>query len=103
MRIYTDNSKISSKVYKNDRVLIWRLVIEEYGTDIEYIKGEKNIVADAFSILPINSNQKTTQESTHKKEIVSEINDSKGLTEGDFTINFKIINQYQQKDPRLKT
>ena len=43
------------------------------------------------------------QESTHKKEIVSEIIDNKGLSEGDFTINFKLTNQYQHKDPRLKT
>ena len=34
---------------------------------------------------------------------MSEIIDSKGLTEGGFTINFKLINQYQQKYPRLKT
>ena len=34
---------------------------------------------------------------------MSEIIDSKGLTEGGFTINFKLINQYHQKDPRLQT
>ena len=103
MRIFTDHKKLSCIIYNNDRVLIWRPIIEEYGTDIECIKGEKNIVAEALSILTINSNQETTQESTHRKEIVSEIIDNKELPEGDFTINFKIINQYQQKNPRLKT
>ena len=34
---------------------------------------------------------------------MSEIIDNKGLTGGDSTINFKSINQYQQKYSRLKT
>ena len=34
---------------------------------------------------------------------MSEIIDNKGLPEGDSTINFKLINQYQQKYTRLKT
>ena len=30
-------------------MLRWRLYIEEYSPDIRYIKGEKNVVADALS------------------------------------------------------
>ena len=30
----------------------WRLLLEEYGPKIEYIKGPKNVVADALSRLP---------------------------------------------------
>ena len=30
----------------------WRLLLEEYGPEIEYIKGLKNVVADALSRLP---------------------------------------------------
>ena len=30
----------------------WRLLLEEYGPDIEYIKGPKNVVADVQSRLP---------------------------------------------------
>ena len=29
-----------------DRVLRWRLILEEYGSDIEYTKRENNIFAD---------------------------------------------------------
>ena len=29
-------------------------MLEEYGPDIEYIKGEKNLVADAISRFPLN-------------------------------------------------
>ena len=45
-----------------DRVLRWRLILEEYGTDIEYIQGSKNIVANVLSIFPINGNQWTTDQ-----------------------------------------
>jgi len=32
----------------------WRLVLEEYGPELCYIKGEKNTVADSLSRLPLN-------------------------------------------------
>ena len=30
----------------------WRLLLEDYGHEIEYIKGPENVVADALSSLP---------------------------------------------------
>jgi hypothetical protein len=33
----------------------WRLFIEEYSPDLQYIKGENNVVADALSHLPHTS------------------------------------------------
>ena len=41
LRIYTDDKNLTFKCFNTDRVLIWILVLEEYGLDIEYIKGEK--------------------------------------------------------------
>ena len=32
----------------------WRLVLEEYGPELVYIKGESNVVADALSRLTID-------------------------------------------------
>ena len=51
-------------VKKPNRVLIWRLILEEYVPDIEYIKCDKNIVSDTLSISHLNGNQETTQKST---------------------------------------
>ena len=39
--MYTDNENLICKDINTDRVLRWRLILEEYGPDIEYIKGEK--------------------------------------------------------------
>ena len=74
LRIYTDNKNLTCKKLNTDRVLRWRLILEEYGPDIEYIKGGKNIVSDTLSRITFNWNKETTQKSTDQQEIVSEIN-----------------------------
>ena len=50
-----------------DIVLRSRLILEEYGPDIKYIKSEKIIVADRLSRLPLNGNQETTQKSNYQQ------------------------------------
>jgi len=54
--IRTDHKNLThpSSSHTSDRVLRQRLLLEEYGADIEYIQGEKNVVADALSRLPTN-------------------------------------------------
>ena len=46
--------------FNTDIVLIWILILEEYGLHIEYLKCEKTMVADTLSRLPFNGNQDTT-------------------------------------------
>ena len=65
--IYTDHKNVTCDFSNTDRVLRWRLILEEYGAYIEHIQGEKNMAPDALSRFPINGIQKTTQESTYKK------------------------------------
>ena len=48
------------RTLNTNRVLIWRLILEDYGPDIEYIKGDNNIITDELSRLPLNGNQYTT-------------------------------------------
>ena len=69
--IYTDHKNRTREKFNTDRVLIRRLILEEYDTDIEYIKSENNIVTDKLSRIPLNGNQETTQNSTYQQEIVS--------------------------------
>ena len=78
------------------------IILGEYVPYIEYIKGEKNTLAYALSILTINRNQDTTQESTYKNEIVSKVNDTEELADGILPMTLKLIVHYQQKYPILK-
>ena len=48
-RIYTDHKKLTCKNFNTNRVLRWRLILEEYGPDIEYVKIEETLVADSLS------------------------------------------------------
>ena len=56
-------------------------------------------MADALSRLPLNGNQETTQESTYKKKIVSEINDTKEIPEGIFNLILKRSTKINGKTP----
>ena len=57
----------------------------------------KNIVPYALSVLHSNGNKDTTQQYTYKKEVVSEINDTKEFPEGTFPINLKWSNNINRK------
>ena len=35
----------------------WRLILEEFGPELKYIKGENNVVSDALYRLGISDNQ----------------------------------------------
>jgi hypothetical protein len=47
--IWTDHKNLIHNDFKTERVLRWRLLMEEYRLDIRYIKGPDNIVADSLS------------------------------------------------------
>ena len=49
IKVHTDHENLTYKTFNSDRVMRWRLYIEEYSPDLQYIKGTHNIVADALS------------------------------------------------------
>jgi len=52
--VHTDHENLMYKTFNSDRVMRWRLYIEEYSPDLKYIKGEHNVVADALSRLEMD-------------------------------------------------
>ena len=55
--VFTDHKNLTYKNFNTERVMRWRLVLEEFGPDLQYIKGERNVVADALSRLEIDDEQ----------------------------------------------
>ena len=37
----------------SDRLMRWMLILEEYGPEMNYIRGPENIVADAMGRIPM--------------------------------------------------
>ena len=74
----------------------WRLVLEEYGPQLHYIKGENNIIADALSRLDI---QKDSKPPTEQLEYLSELYGmkSKEIPKNAFPINLKLIQTISTK------
>ena len=47
--VYTDHKNLAYKSFNTERVMRWRLILEEFGPELKYIKGENNVVADPRS------------------------------------------------------
>ena len=54
IRVFTDHQNLTYKAFNTERVMQWRLLIEEYGPELIYVPGKHNIVADALSRLNLN-------------------------------------------------
>ena len=55
--VYTDHKNLTYKKINTERVMRWRLILEEFGPEIKYIKGEHNVLSDSLSCLEISDNQ----------------------------------------------
>ena len=82
----------------------WRLFIEEYSPDLRYIKGEKNVVADALSWLPKNTDP--LDDSLEAFYSTMDCFANAGIMEPenfDFhPLSFENIDKTQQEDPAIK-
>ena len=54
---HTDHKNLVHKTFNTERVMRWRLLIEEFGPELRYIKGELNIVADVLSCLKLKEEE----------------------------------------------
>ena len=84
--VRTDHKNLTypNSTHTSDRVLRQWLLLEEYGVELEYIQGEKNVVADALSRLP-----------TEEIFLLAE--------DDDFPLNLHLIAKQQRADEPLKT
>ena len=113
LRVYTDHKNLTFKNFNTERVMRWRLIIEEFNPDLIYIKGERNIVTDALSRLDIESSSApesqpggvsgsnlTAGEENHTMHEYYG-NNEEDLPLSAFPLRFKEIQKAQQTDSEL--
>jgi len=54
IKVFTDHKNLVCKHFNTERVMCWRLLLEEFGPQLTHIKGANNIAADALSRLDIS-------------------------------------------------
>ena len=88
--VYTDHKNITYKNFNTEHIMRWRLLIEEFGPIIKYIKAPKNVIANALSRLNLISSPSNVQDKA----------DCYGLDKDDlpseaFPITYQLINHEQ--------
>ena len=73
----------------------WRLILEDFGPELKYIKGENNVVADALSRLEMSDNQE-----------IPNISEIYGCNDADlpdiyYPIHYHDISKSQKTDAKL--
>ena len=99
--VYTDHQNLTYKNFTTERVMRWRLILEEYGPELVYIKGERNVVADALSRLPMK-----VSKSSETHETLACLAESFGMDEDElpddaYPLSFKRIAKGQKIDKKL--
>lgn len=97
--VYTDHKNLTYTDLKTDRVLRWRLLLEEYGVTIEYVPGVHNIIADVLSRYPTTNNPEIREEPTREK--MGEIFAEDQLPGEIFPLNLRVLSRFQLKDSEL--
>jgi len=57
IEVFTNHKNLVYKHFNTERVMQWRLLLDEFGPNLTYVKGSNNIVADALSQLEITEKE----------------------------------------------
>ena len=111
--VWSDHKNLvhAATVSESQRVMRWRLLLEEFGPDIRHIAGVENIVADAISRLPMTHNNEQKEASTselHCRLNELFIRERNEANENGFPLDLSVVQQMQQielqkRNSKLKT
>ena len=92
--VYTDHKNLVYKHFNTERVMRWRLLLEEFGPNLIYIKGNDNIVADALSRMRLS-------EEDFSPEAFA-LDDDEGEFPENYPLTYQQLLHEQQRYPALQ-
>jgi hypothetical protein len=104
VRVYTDHKNLTFNTLNTDRVLRWRLAIEEFNPTLTHISGKDNIEADALSRLPMVDRPDPVLAETDPQKHLEAFLFHPVLPNADeitFPLDFALLATHQEKDADL--
>ena len=100
INVYSDHKNLvyEATLSESQRVMRWRLLLEEFGPNIIHIAGVDNIVADTLSRLKSNNVEEDEIESTDTKVKELFANRRVRSIQADFPLEKKLLREEQQKE-----
>jgi hypothetical protein len=103
IRVFTDHKNLTYKNFNTERVMRWRLILEEFGPEFTYVKGDTNVVADALSRLSLLDSPQSPPSSASLSCMAESYGiDLKDPHEVAYPLNFSTISKYQSADTELR-
>ena len=107
IRVFSDHKNLvhAATLSQSQRVMRWRLILEEFGPDILHIKGEKNIVADAISRLPTaneDQNESRTEIPGISSEMLAKLEYLIFEEDAEFPLHLPLVQKVQQQELNRK-
>ena len=98
IKVYINHQNLTYVNFDTERIMRWRLIIEEYSPELIYLKGQTNIVAHALSRLNIDTSKQISNIRTcdllHRAFHAD-------LSDNIFPLQYKLIAQHQTKHKDL--
>jgi hypothetical protein len=113
--VHTDHKNILYRPLPTQRIMRWRMLLEEYNVTFVHVKGVDNVVADGISHL--DTDWQNNDDLTHMipfdesieinyqvtpYDMAASYMKSKDLSDEDFPMNPCLIAKYQSSDKKLK-
>jgi len=96
IEVFTDHKNLVYKHFNTEWVMRWRLLLEEFGPKLTYVKGSNNIVADPFSWLEI------AEEEFSAEAFANELANEEEEFPTGYPLSYKEIAFRQKKDRALQ-
>ena len=98
--VHTDHKNLLYKKMSTDRLIRWRLLLEEYDVEFRHIAGEKNVVADALSRLDSDYDMDVA-EKADTATVASYVMTTREIEDSEFPMSPSLIAKRQKTDKKL--